>query len=125
MKTMRAMDAAFLAMEKPDEPRHLGSVSIFGPERPRPADLRRIDLNYIGPFHRLDSRTGGKNTCVRVGSCFFLRRQNRLGVVVVPGNLTYTTSELLLTEMDLSPDIIDRSDEKRLRFCPPKTSGSR
>jgi WS/DGAT/MGAT family acyltransferase len=31
MKTMRAMDAAFLAMEKPDEPRHLGSVSIFGP----------------------------------------------------------------------------------------------
>ena len=28
---MRAMDAAFLAMERPAEPRHLGSVSIFGP----------------------------------------------------------------------------------------------
>jgi WS/DGAT/MGAT family acyltransferase len=31
MSVMRAMDAAFLAMEKPTEPRHLGSVSIFGP----------------------------------------------------------------------------------------------
>lgn len=31
MKTMRAMDAAFLAMERPDEPRHLGSVSVFAP----------------------------------------------------------------------------------------------
>ena len=31
MRTMRAMDAAFLAMERPDEPRHLGSVSIFAP----------------------------------------------------------------------------------------------
>ena len=31
MSTMRAMDAAFLAMERPSEPRHLGSVSIFGP----------------------------------------------------------------------------------------------
>jgi len=30
---MRAMDAAFLAMERPAEPRHLGSVSIFGPDR--------------------------------------------------------------------------------------------
>jgi WS/DGAT/MGAT family acyltransferase len=28
---MRAMDAAFLAMERPDEPRHLGSVSVFAP----------------------------------------------------------------------------------------------
>jgi WS/DGAT/MGAT family acyltransferase len=31
MTRMRAMDAAFLAMERPAEPRHLGSVSIFGP----------------------------------------------------------------------------------------------
>jgi diacylglycerol O-acyltransferase len=28
---MRAMDAAFLAMERPAEPRHLGSLTIFGP----------------------------------------------------------------------------------------------
>ena len=33
MTRMRAMDAAFLAMERPAEPRHLGSVSIFGPGR--------------------------------------------------------------------------------------------
>ena len=31
MIRMRAMDAAFLAMERPAEPRHIGSVSIFGP----------------------------------------------------------------------------------------------
>ena len=31
MTRMRAMDAAFLAMERPAELRHLGSVSIFGP----------------------------------------------------------------------------------------------
>jgi WS/DGAT/MGAT family acyltransferase len=31
MTRMRAMDAAFLAMERPGELRHLGSVSIFGP----------------------------------------------------------------------------------------------
>ena len=30
MTRMRAMDAAFLAMERPAEPRHIGSVSIFG-----------------------------------------------------------------------------------------------
>lgn len=36
MKTMRAMDAAFLAMEKPDEPRHLGSLSIFAPNERGP-----------------------------------------------------------------------------------------
>ena len=41
MSRMRAMDAAFLAMERPAEPRHLGSVSIFGPGRGRAADLRR------------------------------------------------------------------------------------
>jgi WS/DGAT/MGAT family acyltransferase len=33
---MRAMDAAFLAMERPAEPRHLGSLSIFGPGRDGP-----------------------------------------------------------------------------------------
>ncbi len=33
MTRMRALDAAFLAMERPAEPRHLGSVSIFGPGR--------------------------------------------------------------------------------------------
>ncbi|MCU1503755.1 MAG: hypothetical protein JWM12_3109 [Ilumatobacteraceae bacterium] len=33
---MRAMDAAFLAMERPAEPRHLGSVSIFGPSADGP-----------------------------------------------------------------------------------------
>ena len=30
------MDAAFLAMERPAEPRHLGSVSIFGPSAAGP-----------------------------------------------------------------------------------------
>jgi diacylglycerol O-acyltransferase / wax synthase len=33
MTRMRAMDAAFLTMERPAEPRHLGSVTIFGPGR--------------------------------------------------------------------------------------------
>ena len=41
MSRMRSMDAAFLAMERPAEPRHLGSLTIFGPGRGRPADLRR------------------------------------------------------------------------------------
>ena len=41
MTRMRAMDAAFLAMERPAEPRHLGSVSIFGAGPGRPADVRR------------------------------------------------------------------------------------
>src|SRR3954466_13812020 len=36
MSRMRAMDAAFLAMERPGEPRHLGSLSIFGPSREGP-----------------------------------------------------------------------------------------
>jgi diacylglycerol O-acyltransferase len=36
MARMRAMDAAFLAMERPGEPRHLGSLSIVAPGRDGP-----------------------------------------------------------------------------------------
>ena len=43
---MRAMDAAFLAMERPAEPRHLGSVTVFapGPEGPLTYDVVRAVL---------------------------------------------------------------------------------
>ena len=36
MARMSRMDAAFLAMERPNEPRHLGSLVIFGPGRDGP-----------------------------------------------------------------------------------------
>ena len=38
---MSRMDAAFLAMERPNQPRHLGTLMIFGPGDGRPAHLRR------------------------------------------------------------------------------------
>ncbi len=36
MSRMRSMDAAFLAMERPAQPRHLGSVCVFGPSADGP-----------------------------------------------------------------------------------------
>jgi diacylglycerol O-acyltransferase / wax synthase len=46
MSRMRAMDAAFLAMERPAEPRHLGSLTIFGPgpDGPLTYDVVRAQL---------------------------------------------------------------------------------
>ena len=46
MSRMRAMDAAFLAMERPAEPRHLGSLTIFGPgpDGPLTYDVVRTQL---------------------------------------------------------------------------------
>ena len=51
MTRMRAMDAAFLAMERPAEPRHLGSVSIIGPGADGP-------LTYDIVRSRLEERLG-------------------------------------------------------------------
>ncbi len=38
MTSMRGIDAAFLAMERPNEPRHLGSLMIFDPSDDGPLD---------------------------------------------------------------------------------------
>ncbi len=38
MTSMRGIDAAFLAMERPNEPRHLGSLMIFDPAEDGPLD---------------------------------------------------------------------------------------
>lgn len=38
MTAMRAVDAAFLAMERPNEPRHVGSLMIFDPSADGPLD---------------------------------------------------------------------------------------
>ncbi|WP_040492414.1 wax ester/triacylglycerol synthase domain-containing protein [Ilumatobacter nonamiensis] len=42
MTSMRGIDAAFLAMERPDEPRHLGSLMIF-----EPSDLGPLDRDAV------------------------------------------------------------------------------
>ncbi len=42
MTSMRSMDAAFLAMERPNQPRHLGSLMIFDPSEDGPLDLRTV-----------------------------------------------------------------------------------
>ncbi|WP_420452351.1 wax ester/triacylglycerol synthase domain-containing protein [Ilumatobacter sp.] len=39
---MRGVDAAFLAMERPDEPRHLGSLMIFDPSGDGPLDRASV-----------------------------------------------------------------------------------
>ena len=51
MPRMRAMDAAFLAMERRDEPRHLGTVMIFDPGRDGPlthAAVRDLVARRLG-----------------------------------------------------------------------------
>ncbi len=40
--SMRGIDAAFLAMERPNEPRHLGSLMIFGPSDDGPLDREAV-----------------------------------------------------------------------------------
>lgn len=42
MTAMRGMDSAFLAMERPNEPRHLGSLMIFGPSDDGPLDRAAV-----------------------------------------------------------------------------------
>ena len=61
MTRMRAMDAAFLAMERPAEPRHLGRVSIIGPGRRGPLtyDVVRAALE-----ERLDLITSARRVVV-------------------------------------------------------------
>jgi diacylglycerol O-acyltransferase / wax synthase len=52
MSRMRAMDAAFLAMERPAEPRHLGSLTIYapGPEGPLTYEALRARLEQRLPL---------------------------------------------------------------------------
>lgn len=42
MTAMRAVDAAFLAMERPNEPRHLGAVMIFRPSAEGPLTYQTV-----------------------------------------------------------------------------------
>ena len=42
MGRMSGMDAAFLTMERPNEPRHIGGVSIFGPGRDGPLTFEAV-----------------------------------------------------------------------------------
>ena len=42
MTAMRGIDSAFLAMERPNEPRHLGSLMIFGPSDDGPLDAAAV-----------------------------------------------------------------------------------
>ena len=42
MSTMRAVDAAFLAMERPHEPSHLGALMVFGPSADGPLDVAAV-----------------------------------------------------------------------------------
>lgn len=44
---MRAVDAAFLAMERPNEPRHLGSLMIFGPSDDGPLDRPAVEAALV------------------------------------------------------------------------------
>jgi diacylglycerol O-acyltransferase / wax synthase len=52
MSRMRAMDAAFLAMERPAEPRHLGSLTIYapGPDGPLTYEALRARLEQRLPL---------------------------------------------------------------------------
>ena len=56
---MRAVDAAFLAMERPHEPRHLGSLMIFDPSAEGPLDRAAVKA-------ALDARLPGMPTARRV-----------------------------------------------------------
>jgi WS/DGAT/MGAT family acyltransferase len=56
---MRGVDAAFLAMERPNEPRHLGSLMIFDPSADGPLDRATVQ-------RALEARLPGMRTARRV-----------------------------------------------------------
>lgn len=44
---MRAVDAAFLAMERPNEPRHLGALMVFDPSEDGPLDRSALEAALV------------------------------------------------------------------------------
>ncbi len=52
MTAMRGMDSAFLAMERPNEPRHLGSLMIFGPSDDGPLDRAAVRERWASAVAR-------------------------------------------------------------------------
>ena len=68
MARMSRMDAAFLAMERPNEPRHLGSLVIFGPGRDGPLTYDVVRRRRRRPARRAVGPASRRRGAVRPGS---------------------------------------------------------